>query len=153
MPDFPTFTLTDAHDDELTIGREFDARTEANVATVKSSGDAATYVQREESPAVALAVLEAAGARMLDGTVAQAIVSLRAHLEYRAAERRREEAEREAREAKAREELDAATLDAYNAFRLAAPLGFKDRIASLDELPAQVVAAWREAVKTARASS
>jgi RecJ-like exonuclease len=151
MPDFPTFRLVDSADDELEIERDDDGN--GIVAAVRSEGGNTVYVRREESPAVALAILEAAGAHMLDGAVAQAIVSLRGHLEYRAAQKRREEAERKAAEEKAAKELDGATLAAYNAFRIAAPLGFTDEISSLAELPPSVVDAWRAATKAARESA
>ncbi|CCQ44686.1 hypothetical protein ARTSIC4J27_615 [Pseudarthrobacter siccitolerans] len=151
MPDFPTFTLKDSHHDTLTIERENDDRLGgAVVANVSASN---VYVPREQAPAAALAILEAAQAHNLDGTVSQAIVCLRSHLAHVAAVKRREEAEREAAEAKARQELDAATLAAYNAFRTSAPLGFVSAIESLDELPESVRAAWGEAVKAARASA
>lgn len=144
MADFPTFTLTDSADDVLTIERARDAgETVAQVSGV--------YVRREEAPAVALAVLEAAGAHMLDGAVAQAIVSLRAHLEYRAAQKRREEAERAAREAKEREELDAAALAGLNSFRRnALSMSALDSLARVDEFTAN---AWREAVKAIHAAT
>lgn len=150
MPDFPTFKLTDAYDDELTIERSDD-----DGDTVAEIHAESVFVRRQEAPAVALAILEAAQAHMLDGAVAQAIVCLRSHLAYKAAEKRRQEEEaaklREATEAKRREEekLDAEALVLLNAFRRSA-MGMSP-LQALDGVP-QIADAWREVAKAARTS-
>lgn len=82
-----TFTHTDADGDELSIERDG-----IGEALLSVSGSNAVYVPKAVAPAVALALLESAGAASVSGAVSQAVVCLRSHLNYAAAEKRREEA-------------------------------------------------------------
>lgn len=143
MADFPTFTLTDSHDDTLTISREVDGKTDAIVAEIHGDN---VYVPKEQTPAVALAILEAAQAHNLDGTVAQAIVALRGYIAYSAAEKRREKAAQEAEKAREAKKLDAEALAMLNAYRRSIGVSPLASLGSVEH----VAEPWRAAAKVAR---
>jgi len=149
VAEFPTFRLTDAHDDELEIERDNDYG--VAVASIRTEGGNCVYVKREESPAVAVAILEAAQAHNLDGRVAQAIICLRGHLEQVAAEKAAAEkaAEEEAR-LEERRKVDAVALVGLNSFRKAS-MGMSP-LDSLDGVDPFIADAWREAVKAIEAA-
>lgn len=154
-----SYFYTDAFGDSLRVEEAtFDGD---KIATIMTDAGTRVYVERDAVPALALALMSISGATFLDPTTAQATVSLRSHVEYRAAAKRREEAEERAKALQAQKErveaekakaeartLDEEALALLNAFRRAT--GVTTPLASLDGVDSLISDNWRAAATAAR---
>ncbi|MCZ9884657.1 hypothetical protein [Arthrobacter sp. B2a2-09] len=154
-----SYFYTDDFGDSIRVDE--DAFEGDKIAAIKTDAGATVYVKRDAVPALALALMSVSGASFLDPATAQATVSLRSHVEYRASAKRREEAEERAKALQAQRErveaekasaeartLDEEALALLNAFRRAT--GVTTPLASFDGLDPFVADNWRAAATAAR---
>jgi hypothetical protein len=131
-----TFTHTDDDGDELLVEADGVGRALVSVSSTQHSGS--VYVPKAVAVSAALVLLESAGATTLSGAVSQAVVCLRSHLAYQAAEKRREEAQERAKALHAQRERLAREAEAEKA------QAAQDAEDTLDEEALRLLNAYRQ---------
>lgn len=148
------YRYTDADGDTLEIDDIYLDGRDETVAEIQTPVNRTVYVPKDEAPAAALALLQAAGweADALGGPVEHAVRGLAKHIENVAAEKEaaetaaKEAAEAEAKAKAEQDAIEAEALKLVNSFRGAFGYG---AAASLDDIPGSK-AGWIAAARKAR---